>query len=249
MKPKYREWSDEIARQARERGVPHRVWDDRSLGDLIEKNWGASWREKYLSVPYPAMRADIGRYALLHLYGGLYIDADMRAEGRFGDLLDYLFLNKDLNGRKYPVQRIKNGERFVVAFSHSGHGAEFFVGGPLFNNNVLYCTPGASFFKTAFHHAMANLKKRPFDLKVYYIPRVSGPTMLNETHRAYVAEDHKHKDFFQFIPTTERNEFLFDEAARSWFLSLFDENRDKCVIVGIVLLLLLVVIALGSTRH
>lgn len=248
MKPRYKEWSSEIARIAAQRGIPHRVWDDNSIGELLEENWGPEWRGKYLSIPYPAMKADVGRYAILHLYGGLYIDADMRAEDKFGDLLDFLFYGKTLNSRKYPREKLKNGKKIVVCFNHPGHLAEYFVDTPLFNNNVLYCTPGASFFKTALYHAMANLKRRCIDIKVYYIPRVSGPTMLNETHRVYKKNKHKHSDKFIFIPTEERDEFLYDEAARSWFITLFDEPRDKVVITVFICVILLALIFLCMSR-
>lgn len=53
----------------------HILWTDRMLLNLIEEHY-PSLLELYCSYPKPVQRADVGRYALLHKFGGVYADID-----------------------------------------------------------------------------------------------------------------------------------------------------------------------------
>jgi len=69
----------------RKLGVKHRVWRHESARDLLR----ALDREAlhaYDCAPHPAMKSDIFRLAVIHEFGGVYLDADMGLS-RSGDAL------------------------------------------------------------------------------------------------------------------------------------------------------------------
>jgi mannosyltransferase OCH1-like enzyme len=55
----------------------HRIWTDAHISELLEAHYPQLSR-LYRGYPYQIQRADVGRYALLHHYGGLYADMDSR---------------------------------------------------------------------------------------------------------------------------------------------------------------------------
>ena len=57
-------------------GAQHHLWSADELDALIKQKYPQFW-PTYCNVPFSVMRADIGRIAILHSYGGLYADLDV----------------------------------------------------------------------------------------------------------------------------------------------------------------------------
>lgn len=53
----------------------HYTWTDEQIDRLIEYNYPQYWN-KYINLPYHALRIDISRLFILHCYGGIYADLD-----------------------------------------------------------------------------------------------------------------------------------------------------------------------------
>lgn len=55
----------------------HRIWTDTDISRLLRAHYPQLSRI-YQNYRYPIQRADVGRYAILHHYGGVYTDMDSR---------------------------------------------------------------------------------------------------------------------------------------------------------------------------
>jgi len=55
----------------------HPIWTDAHISQLLQAHYPRLSR-LYRSYPHLIQRADVGRYAILHHYGGLYADMDSR---------------------------------------------------------------------------------------------------------------------------------------------------------------------------
>lgn len=56
-------------------GYDYKMWTDDDLHDLVKRHF-AWFYPIFASYPHPIYRADAGRYIILYLYGGIYIDMD-----------------------------------------------------------------------------------------------------------------------------------------------------------------------------
>jgi mannosyltransferase OCH1-like enzyme len=97
-------------------GWEHTLWTDREVNSLLPDLVAIG---DYISAAHPAMRADILRYELLRLFGGIYLDVDVEPQLPLDDLAEDM-------------------EAFVVLEDYSG---------PWFGNAVLGATMGHPFFK------------------------------------------------------------------------------------------------------
>lgn len=68
----------------REAGVEHRVWDADTAAQLLDQGFPDIVRRAYEIAPHASMKCDILRMAILHRYGGVYLDADMTLRERTG---------------------------------------------------------------------------------------------------------------------------------------------------------------------
>lgn len=62
------------------------LWDEISILEIIHKN--KTWTKTYYSLIYLHQKVDYARYIILYLFGGLYIDIDVKAIKSFDDLLE-----------------------------------------------------------------------------------------------------------------------------------------------------------------
>jgi len=75
--PKLFETSQMRWRQvAKQMGATYHLWSADEVDALMKKRFAFLW-DTYKDVPFPVMRADIARVAILHHYGGMYVDLDV----------------------------------------------------------------------------------------------------------------------------------------------------------------------------
>jgi mannosyltransferase OCH1-like enzyme len=82
---RYRAASSTWAR--RNAGWTHRIWDERSLRELLSAR-ALPWWALYARQPEVEAKADVARYALLHTLGGLYADIDTECRRPVARLLE-----------------------------------------------------------------------------------------------------------------------------------------------------------------
>jgi len=61
---------------ARQMGAHYHLWSADEVDALMKKHYAQLWAT-YKNVPFPVMRADMARIAILHRYGGMYVDLDV----------------------------------------------------------------------------------------------------------------------------------------------------------------------------
>ena len=65
------------------------LWDERAIAGLAEAEESAELAELLAVVPNPAALSDVGRFAILNRFGGIYLDSDMEACRPIASLLSY----------------------------------------------------------------------------------------------------------------------------------------------------------------
>lgn len=65
-------------------GIEHRVWTADAAAALIADGFPDVVQRAFDTAPHPAMQSDVLRLAILHRYGGVYLDADMTLRKRTG---------------------------------------------------------------------------------------------------------------------------------------------------------------------
>jgi mannosyltransferase OCH1-like enzyme len=82
---KYRKYQDKWKNKS---GYKYICWDDKSIKELIKK-FDKSLLEVYNYFELPQQRSDLGRYIILYLFGGFYIDIDIEAGDKSLDEIIY----------------------------------------------------------------------------------------------------------------------------------------------------------------
>ena len=58
----------------------HYYYSDKDIENFILEHFGASWHQRYLSLEYPVMKADLFRILAIYIYGGFYADLDLESK-------------------------------------------------------------------------------------------------------------------------------------------------------------------------
>lgn len=126
-------------------GYTYMCWSDESIRELL-KTYDASLIDIYNSFHLPQQRSDFGRYLILYLYGGIYIDMDIEAgSGSLDSLLDK---NKIVTG----------------SGGHSGV-TQSFIG----------AAPSHPMFKDLIEHIRNSYKRKWYEcVDVLYVERTTG---------------------------------------------------------------------------
>lgn len=64
-----------------------RDWDKEQVDKFIIEYYSPSFKELYDSLPLTIMRADVARYLIIAVYGGIYLDLDWECRRPFKDIL------------------------------------------------------------------------------------------------------------------------------------------------------------------
>ena len=141
-------------------GMTYRLFDDAACAALIQDAF-PEHLEQYQNFPYPVMRADVFRYAVIYRDGGLYADIDMECTR--------------------PVQDLLAGAETILATEArltERRQAELGYPRPYqIANCVFAARPGASFFREAVDRAMALCAARA-SIDRADIEDLTGPRML-----------------------------------------------------------------------
>lgn len=54
-------------------------YSDKDVEDFVLNEYGEEWHKRYMSLPYPVMKADVFRILVIYKYGGFYSDLDMKS--------------------------------------------------------------------------------------------------------------------------------------------------------------------------
>jgi len=82
----------------------YRFYDDRAIEDFIKNEFKPEVYEQYCKITIGAAKADFFRYAILLKKGGIYLDIDSRASGKFSNWInddDKAIITKEKNPGLY----------------------------------------------------------------------------------------------------------------------------------------------------
>lgn len=67
----------------------YNVWDDNQIQKLLEKYFEKKYLDTYNGYMVYAQKADFARYAILYIYGGIYLDMDMTCKKNMEPFLQH----------------------------------------------------------------------------------------------------------------------------------------------------------------
>ena len=122
------------------------IWDDDKIKDFLKKYFEKEYLELYNKYNIYAQKADFARYAILYIYGGIYLDMDMLCRKNLSPFLKHNFFCAKNN---YPFfwKRYLNG----IVGTIPKHPVFLFVFKNIFlrqnrANDVTYSTGTGLFF-------------------------------------------------------------------------------------------------------
>lgn len=124
----------------------------------------------YASLPKMHMKIDLGRYVLVYLFGGLYVDMDAYA-------------TRSLNYSKYirRCMQISKSKHVIGISNLQLNKIEQYVGGIVYNNAIVLCSPKNPVMKRFISHVLYNCKRysglRSAEFSVHYS---TGPASFNK---------------------------------------------------------------------
>jgi len=148
LPPKMKELRDYIV--SNNPDFTYQLFDDVDCIEFIRKHFDSSVLESYLKLKPGAYKADLWRYCVLYIHGGIYLDAKMRpVKGfRFIDIVDK--------------------EYYVRDFEGSGSGVW---------NGMMVCFPDNQICKKAIYQIVDNVKNNYYG-ESYLHP--TGPLLLKQ---------------------------------------------------------------------
>lgn len=153
-------------------GFGYFLYDDYAAADLIRRNFDKSVLEAFLVSKLPTMRADLFRYAVLFLYGGIYVDAD---NASLSSLESFVDLSSDLVVcRRTPRA---TGVRDCSPLSR------YFA----IRSDFIAAKPGLAALENAIAQAAKNVRERKSNSPW----QVTGPGVLEEQTRRFYHERSK----------------------------------------------------------
>lgn len=87
----------------------HKFWGDQEIKQLLLYHFDQEIYDIYNETKIMAQKSDIARYAILYVYGGIYLDMDMKCRKNLESLLgNYLFFTKDSG-----ISNVYYGKRYL----------------------------------------------------------------------------------------------------------------------------------------
>jgi mannosyltransferase OCH1-like enzyme len=145
------------------------LWDNQKIIEDILPKYPDRFRKIYDEYPHLIQRADFGRYLILFLMGGIYVDMDMRPVQHIRDLY--------LDMCKYEIVFGKINTRLVdrLVFGAVGSSPEGV------NNAVIMCSPRSNAMAEIITECSLMFKSRwRYVNNQIYIQKSTGPGLIGK---------------------------------------------------------------------
>jgi len=83
-------------------------WDETNIKKLLMENFSKQYLDLYNGYAILAQKADFARYAILYIYGGIYLDMDMVCRKNLSPFLNYQVFFTYSNAFSFLVKRYIN---------------------------------------------------------------------------------------------------------------------------------------------
>lgn len=132
------------------------MWNDDDIDNLIKDSFKEYWKV-YQLFPYHILKLDFSRYAMLYMYGGIYVDMDMFCYKNFYDELDHDTILLQSPFKDEIVQ-----DSMIISSKH--------------NEFMLYCMNESQINYYTYH----NVSER-----INYIKNVCGPYQISKCYESW----------------------------------------------------------------
>lgn len=149
-------------------------WDQPSIENLV--NQSEPWiKDHYFSYELMIQRIDFAKYVILHHFGGIYMDIDVKCIKPIDDLLSE-HSEKNVILSKCPYDFVHHSLMFFIGLR---------LGEPLINNGIMMCNKGhsimTSIMKTCFENRATIF--RLFGNNFLHIFATTGPVAVTKAFR------------------------------------------------------------------
>lgn len=195
------------------------LWTDSSALEMMNKHY-PQYVKQYTKLKQPIERVDVFKYFLMHLYGGIYLDADMIAKKPL-----YLFF-KNLK-RDYDIILSRENRYIIDNISLS--------------NCILMSKPNEQFWMDVIHYIF-NWKityTASLDNHMYILEK-TGPIML---HNVYNSKRENRKKIYLapaiYFMTNNPKCYLYHTSDKTWMSPHVYKNLAIAVSASSVIIYLL----------
>jgi mannosyltransferase OCH1-like enzyme len=205
----------------------HIHWNNEMALDIVKKYY-PTFEKYFISYPNPVSRVDALKYLALNLYGGFYIDMDMKCIGKLDHLLGQTLLFEIPQGYHKILTSIlyrgySNNQRRVTAC----------------NNSFLSASkPHHPFWKYVCEQLIGAAQSIFNKKTLLGVLSSAGPLFLESCFNSYADTD------VRVLTLDEFKAFAVDYEGRTWLC-----NTLKWEIFFLITILLFVVLILTITIH
>lgn len=132
-------------------------WNEQKANDFIKAQYPFFY-SYFMRYPKKIQKVDALRYFLLHHYGGVYMDSDIRCLKRLRNFDNKVYLVQDSNSLN-PIK---------------------------FNNFFMASPAGHPFWEVVFQKLIENFDKRWYHNDFFFVLYSTGPGMLTQAYNRYV---------------------------------------------------------------
>lgn len=190
------------------------IWDEDTITKLL-KNYNPQWLETYYTLPYLHHKADFGRYVILYIYGGIYIDMDAYTIKSLDSLVQ-IYKNYDLLVSHVNTNPVEN---YIATWQSD----------ILINNGVILSKPNNQIILKIIDSIVKEPNCKQYDSRYTCIQRITGPKKFSSM--IYKNLDPKVKilsyDYFEPCILSHcnitKNTYVIHKHEGSWY----SENLKK----------------------
>lgn len=161
----------------------YRCWEDAELRELIQRK--APWfLPTYDGYPYNIQRVDSSRYFLLHEYGGLYADMDIRPYPNVTGIIRNAFQpihSRQASHEKHAVELVSDDSEYLEAVLFPSTFQAWWLppSGRITNAIMIAPRPGSKFFAQVIAGLQASYQTTPNVFYYMYILTSAGSRYIN----------------------------------------------------------------------
>jgi len=224
------------------------LWDQKKIEQLIEESYPDVY-ETYTKLPRMIQKIDFAKYIILHKYGGVYVDMDMKSLKCLDDLFEK-YPDKDLFAAELDIGCTSKWCLSIWVATESKY-----VNGPLYNNAFFACIPEHKFWKDVINEVSHNRHRKWYQTFTQHLLNSTGPMMITHVLRS------KNHDF-QSLPTEMFEPRRRCDFAQAYAIHYFSNSwmspgmkvitylyYHPWIIISSVFIILITIFTLKATGH
>jgi mannosyltransferase OCH1-like enzyme len=176
---------------------------------FVLDNFGQEWYDIFINCPHNIMRANLWRYMVLYVYGGIYFDLDTSPE--------------------YPIQSWLNDEFSFIVFSDESEDLLFFI-------QVIACSPKNIIMKHILDFMLKSFKDAKYNSSnkdnIFFVFNFAGDTAFKDAIKDFLNTNNmldnksKHSDYNNSLKAKELRFLCYGDKKYNVFEGEVFKNID-----------------------